>query len=294
MYRSLELWNLLVCSVVGLQFRVFWGCCYSVGVQVYSCLVPEVSPPHSSLSLPPSLFSLSLSLTLLSLSPPHSSLSLSPSLFSLSLSLSAVSPPRNSAHHASAQASERRWPNCESLSPPSSQVDEWVSHSCRQVLVLAPTRELALQVEGVVSTFSKPCRLKSACVYGGSPRGPQIRNLQDGALMPPLRYSSSLSLSLSPSLSPPGCEIVIATPGRLIDFLESGKTNLNRCTYLVLDEADRMLDMGFEPQIRKIVDLIRPDRQTLMWSATWPKEVQGIQKQEVCNSLLNLIFSAVM
>ena len=72
-----------------------------------------------------------------------------------------------------------------------------------------------------------------------------------------------------------GCEVVIATPGRLIDFLESGKTNLRRCTYLVLDEADRMLDMGFEPQIRKIVDLIRPDRQTLMWSATWPKEVQG-------------------
>lgn len=69
---------------------------------------------------------------------------------------------------------------------------------------------------------------------------------------------------------------MIATPGRLIDFLETGKTNLHRCTYLVLDEADRMLDMGFEPQIRKIVDLIRPDRQTLMWSATWPKEVQGI------------------
>ena len=72
-----------------------------------------------------------------------------------------------------------------------------------------------------------------------------------------------------------GCEVVIATPGRLIDFLESCKTNLHRCTYLVLDEADRMLDMGFEPQIRKIVDLIRPDRHTLMWSATWPKEVQG-------------------
>ena len=55
----------------------------------------------------------------------------------------------------------------------------------------------------------------------------------------------------------PGVEICIATPGRLIDFLESGKTNLRRCTYLVLDEADRMLDMGFEPQIRKIVDQIR-------------------------------------
>ncbi|KTF71585.1 hypothetical protein cypCar_00044084 [Cyprinus carpio] len=71
-------------------------------------------------------------------------------------------------------------------------------------------------------------------------------------------------------------EICIATPGRLIDFLEAGKTNLRRCTYLVLDEADRMLDMGFEPQIRKIVDQIRPDRQTLMWSATWPKEVRQL------------------
>src|SRR4051794_13651852 len=59
-------------------------------------------------------------------------------------------------------------------------------------------------------------------------------------------------------------------------MLESKKTNLRRVTYLVLDEADRMLDMGFEPQIRKIVDQIRPDRQTLMWSATWPKEVQRL------------------
>lgn len=124
----------------------------------------------------------------------------------------------------------------------------------------------------------------------------------------------------------PGVEICIATPGRLIDFLECGKTNLRRCTYLVLDEADRMLDMGFEPQIRKIVEQIRvsfsplllvkemvwnllkitivadavrfackcppvleisfwcpsilplgqPDRQTLMWSATWPKEVRQL------------------
>lgn len=73
-----------------------------------------------------------------------------------------------------------------------------------------------------------------------------------------------------------GVEIVIATPGRLIDFLESNRTNLRRCTYLVLDEADRMLDMGFEPQIRKIIEQIRPDRQTLMWSATWPKEVQAL------------------
>ena len=66
---------------------------------------------------------------------------------------------------------------------------------------------------------------------------------------------------------------MIATPGRLIDFLEVGKITLRRTTYLVLDEADRMLDMGFEPQIRKIIEQIRPDRQVLMWSATWPREV---------------------
>uniref|UniRef100_A0A8D0GFC1 Probable ATP-dependent RNA helicase DDX5 n=1 Tax=Sphenodon punctatus TaxID=8508 RepID=A0A8D0GFC1_SPHPU len=119
-------------------------------------------------------------------------------------------------------------------------------------LVLAPTRELAQQVQQVAAEYSRACRLKSTCIYGGAPKGPQIRDLERGV------------------------EICIATPGRLIDFLEVGKTNLRRCTYLVLDEADRMLDMGFEPQIRKIVDQIRPDRQTLMWSATWPKEVRQL------------------
>jgi len=116
-------------------------------------------------------------------------------------------------------------------------------------LVLAPTRELAQQVQKVAYQFGSSSRIKSTCVYGGAPKGPQLRDLQRG------------------------CEIVIATPGRLIDFLENGKTNLLRCTYVVLDEADRMLDMGFEPQIRKIMEQIRPDRQVLMWSATWPKEV---------------------
>lgn len=91
-----------------------------------------------------------------------------------------------------------------------------------------------------------------AGVYGGAPSGPQARDLSRGV------------------------EIVIATPGRLIDFLDKGTTNLRRVTYLVLDEADRMLDMGFEPQIRKILSQIRPDKQTLMWSATWPKEVQQL------------------
>lgn len=126
-------------------------------------------------------------------------------------------------------------------------------------LVLAPTRELAQQVQQVAYDYGKSSRIKSTCVYGGAPKGPQIRDLERGV------------------------EICIATPGRLIDFLEAGKTNLRRCTYLVLDEADRMLDMGFEPQIRKIVDQIRPDRQTLMWSATWPKEVRQLAEDFLKN-----------
>ncbi|XP_050435639.1 uncharacterized protein LOC126842639 [Adelges cooleyi] len=117
-------------------------------------------------------------------------------------------------------------------------------------LVLAPTRELAQQIQSVAKMFSSSIR--NTCIFGGTPKGPQAHDLQNGV------------------------EIVIATPGRLIDFLERGSTNLKRVTYLVLDEADRMLDMGFEPQIRKIIEQIRPDRQVLMWSATWPKEVQAL------------------
>ncbi|CAN7943548.1 unnamed protein product, partial [Ixodes pacificus] len=119
-------------------------------------------------------------------------------------------------------------------------------------LVLAPTRELAQQIQQVAADFGKASRIRNTCVFGGAPKGSQLRDLERGV------------------------EICIATPGRLIDFLEAGKVNLRRCTYLVLDEADRMLDMGFEPQIRKIVEQIRPDCQTLMWSATWPKEVRSL------------------
>ena len=120
------------------------------------------------------------------------------------------------------------------------------------VLILAPTRELAVQIQAEVNKFGKSSRIRNTCVYGGVPKGQQIRDLARGV------------------------EVCIATPGRLIDMLESGKTNLRRVTYLVLDEADRMLDMGFEPQIRKIISQIRPDRQTCMWSATWPKEVRAL------------------
>eukprot|EP00798_Chlamydomonas_sp_ICE-L_P029125 gene29125-32343_t len=122
------------------------------------------------------------------------------------------------------------------------------------VLVLAPTRELAVQIQQECTRFGASSRIKNTCIYGGVPKGPQIRDLKAGV------------------------EIVIATPGRLIDMLDSRSTNLQRVTYLVFDEADRMLDMGFDPQIRKIVTQIRPDRQTLLWSATWPKEVQVISR----------------
>lgn len=136
------------------------------------------------------------------------------------------------------------------------------------VLVLAPTRELAMQIQNECSRFGASSRITSTCVYGGAPKGPQASELRRGV------------------------EIVIATPGRLIDMLESRVTNLRRVTYLVLDEADRMLDMGFEPQIRKILKQIRPDRQTLLWSATWPKEIQSLANEFLHDPYQVLIGSA--
>lgn len=120
------------------------------------------------------------------------------------------------------------------------------------VLVLAPTRELAVQIKEECDKFGSSSDIKNTVVYGGVKKQTQIASLQQGV------------------------EVLIATPGRLIDHLDSKNTNLKRVTYLVLDEADRMLDMGFEPQLRTIVGQIRPDRQVLMWSATWPKEVQSL------------------
>lgn len=104
----------------------------------------------------------------------------------------------------------------------------------------------------VLRLFSNPSIDFVQCVYGGAPKAPQLRDIERGA------------------------DIVIATPGRLNDFLEVKKVSLRQVTYLVLDEADRMLDMGFEPQIRKIVNEIPSRRQTLMYTATWPKDVRKI------------------
>ena len=118
------------------------------------------------------------------------------------------------------------------------------------VLVLAPTRELATQIHDEAGKFGKASGYYSACAYGGAPKREQLRDIQSGA------------------------NILIATPGRLNDFLESNQVDLSQVFYVVLDEADRMLDMGFEPQIRTILKRVpRHNRQTLMFSATWPEEV---------------------
>jgi len=121
-------------------------------------------------------------------------------------------------------------------------------------LVLVPTRELAIQIQLEAMKFGQAAGFREACVYGGVSRRGQEKELRQGV------------------------DLVIATPGRLLDFLEAGVTNLKRVTYLVLDEADRMLDMGFEPQLRRIVSQVRPERQTLLWSATWPREVQHLAR----------------
>lgn len=121
-------------------------------------------------------------------------------------------------------------------------------------VVITPTRELATQICEDAAKFTKTLGLRVVAVYGGPNISEQIGMLK------------------------PGAEIVICTPGRMIEVLtvNSGRvTNLNRCTFLVLDEADRLFDMGFEKQIRSIVDLIRPDRQTVMFSATFPKIMEA-------------------
>lgn len=120
------------------------------------------------------------------------------------------------------------------------------------VLIILPTRELAQQVEEVARDYCKAMNLGLACIFGGAGKGPQASAMRSGV------------------------DVCVATPGRLLDFIQDFTTNMRRCSYLVLDEADRMLDMGFEPQIRKIVSQIRPDRQTLMFSATWPREVRKL------------------
>uniref|UniRef100_A0A8C6T008 Probable ATP-dependent RNA helicase DDX46 n=1 Tax=Neogobius melanostomus TaxID=47308 RepID=A0A8C6T008_9GOBI len=125
-------------------------------------------------------------------------------------------------------------------------------------VIMTPTRELALQITKECKKFSKSLGLRVVCVYGGTGISEQIAELKRGA------------------------EIIVCTPGRMIDMLgaNSGRvTNLRRVTYVVLDEADRMFDMGFEPQVMRIVDNVRPDRQTVMFSATFPRAMEALARR---------------
>ena len=125
-------------------------------------------------------------------------------------------------------------------------------------MIMTPTRELALQIYNETRKFCKSLYLNVACIYGGTGISEQIAGLKRGA------------------------EIIVCTPGRMIDMLaaNSGRvTNLHRVTYLVLDEADRMFDMGFEPQVTKIVQNIRPDRQTVLFSATFPRQMEALARK---------------
>ena len=108
------------------------------------------------------------------------------------------------------------------------------------LLVLAPTRELATQIEVECQKFGLPLGIRSVCCYGGAPKGEQLMKMRQG------------------------CQVIIGTPGRINDFRESNQINLSQINYLVMDEADRMLDMGFEPQIRKIVACVPPVRRPLL------------------------------
>jgi ATP-dependent RNA helicase DDX46/PRP5 len=125
-------------------------------------------------------------------------------------------------------------------------------------LIMTPTRELATQIHRDCKPFLKTMGLRAVCAYGGAPIREQIADLKRGA------------------------EIIVCTPGRMIDLLAANQgrvTNLRRVSYVVLDEADRMFDMGFEPQVMKIFANMRPDKQTILFSATMPRIIDSLTKK---------------
>jgi ATP-dependent RNA helicase RhlE len=124
-----------------------------------------------------------------------------------------------------------------------------------RALVLAPTRELAMQVHESVLTYAKHLPLRATCIYGGVDMKAQMQILRDGV------------------------EIVVATPGRLLDHVQQKSIQLNQVQMLVLDEADRMLDMGFIPDIRRILGLLPAKRQSLLFSATFSNEIKKLADQ---------------
>jgi ATP-dependent RNA helicase RhlE len=128
-----------------------------------------------------------------------------------------------------------------------------------RALIVAPTRELAEQIHGAIGTLGNETRLRSLTVYGGVSVNPQVQKLKRGA------------------------EIVVACPGRLIDHINQGTIDLSRLEVLVLDEADQMFDMGFFPDIRRILGHLPPKRQTLLFSATMPAEIRKLTREVLSN-----------
>ncbi len=123
-------------------------------------------------------------------------------------------------------------------------------------LILAPTRELVMQIHDESRKFAYRSDVRCCLCYGGTPIGDQLRDIERG------------------------CQLLVATPGRLVDLIQRRKISLSEVKFLVLDEADRMLDMGFEPQIREIVQQndMPQERQTLMFSATFPRNMQMLAR----------------
>jgi ATP-dependent RNA helicase RhlE len=128
-----------------------------------------------------------------------------------------------------------------------------------RALVLVPTRELAVQVADSIKTYGRHLRMNVTTIYGGAGMGPQVDNLRRGA------------------------DILVATPGRLIDHLERGSAKLDAIEVLVLDEADRMLDMGFLPAIKRIVNRVPKERQTLLFSATFEAQIKALAMEFMRN-----------
>ncbi|MEK7738071.1 MAG: DEAD/DEAH box helicase, partial [Pseudomonadota bacterium] len=121
-----------------------------------------------------------------------------------------------------------------------------------RALILTPTRELAMQVFESVKTYSKYLPLRSTCLYGGVDIKPQIAEMKEGR------------------------EIVVATPGRLLDHVQQKTVSFNFVEFLILDEADRMLDMGFIPDIKRILAMLPKERQSLLFSATFSEEIRKL------------------
>src|SRR5690606_21096324 len=121
-----------------------------------------------------------------------------------------------------------------------------------RALILAPTRELALQVDASLRAYSRHMPMRTAVILGGVGQGPQVKALRRGV------------------------DVLVATPGRLLDLMQQGHVKLDKVEVLVLDEADRMLDMGFIHDVRRITPMVPAKRQTFFFSATMPPAVSSL------------------